>query len=494
GIVTQAARTLIRDIVALGVAQGSVMPTARLILKSVNVEMVGDVDRHSIARIVKEGYIAAMLQAVDEIRSAESWTGSADETGVKGVDQLAHHGYMRVEGSPNRVLRFFGTRPQPGKSSEQQIKALASMLSEFIDNHNSSPLGQEQPITLAELLEKLTGWGSDHAEDQKKFFRLLEEWKHDIDREARGRASLHTMAAEAPAELVEHIALSLQMTIERVGGMARWEALLDEERNTLLSTVERELCIRMGQKVVDAMTAEERTHIDLLVWAGCAMHKEQNSVKGGAAAMKAFWASLQDSSGPVLLPNRDNAATVAASQSTSGVPTKQSAAATRAEGVSDSGGVKLTTLAGLIFNHHDDKKGQQRNFRIFFEHALGYSVSFPHTSNNRFGTHCQAASLLLLHLPLFLQFLELIRDKKDKMAFNNMENNIYHGLTDIPTLTELAVLALYAQSVSHPYTRVVRGSGRENALLLGAFHHDVVAHCQAIIDNPDLLLALDVRT
>jgi hypothetical protein len=48
--------------------------------------------------------------------------------------------------------------------------------------------------------------------------------------------------------------------------------------------------------------------------------------------------------------------------------------------------------------------------------------------------------------------MEWIKDGKDRPGFTNMEQNVYCGLQDIPTLTELAVLALYAQAVSHPYT------------------------------------------
>lgn len=60
-----------------------------------------------------------------------------------------------------------------------------------------------------------------------------------------------------------------------------------------------------------------------------------------------------------------------------------SAAKDRAAKVSQGGAVKLTSLAGALFHHKDDKKGHQDFLRIFFEaaEAIGYAIKFPDTSN-----------------------------------------------------------------------------------------------------------------
>ena len=87
---------------------------------------------------------------------------------------------------------------------------------------------------------------------------------------------------------------------------------------------------------------------------------------------------------------------------------------------------------------------------------ISYMIAFPDTSNTQYQLHCEAVAVLLLYLPLFIEFLELVWDKKDSGSFNHMESNVYHGLQDIPTLTKLAMLVLYAQSISHPYMWQVR--------------------------------------
>jgi hypothetical protein len=61
--------------------------------------------------------------------------------------------------------------------------------------------------------------------------------------------------------------------------------------------------------------------------------------------------------------------------------------------------------------------------------------------------------VLLLYCDKFLEFLEFVKDVKNKGRFTNMEKNLYDALQDPATLTELAVLALYAQAISHPYIR-----------------------------------------
>jgi hypothetical protein len=71
-----------------------------------------------------------------------------------------------------------------------------------------------------------------------------------------------------------------------------------------------------------------------------------------------------------------------------------------------------------------------------------------------------------------------------------MEQNLFNALHDKPTLVELVVLVLYAQAVTHPYMRRVRGPGTDgvNMLNLGPFHQELKDFLQTIIENPDLLI------
>ncbi|KAF8804783.1 hypothetical protein BYT27DRAFT_7106262 [Phlegmacium glaucopus] len=71
-----------------------------------------------------------------------------------------------------------------------------------------------------------------------------------------------------------------------------------------------------------------------------------------------------------------------------------------------------------------------------------------------------------------------------------MENNLWNALHCSATKTEFAVLAIYAQAVSHPYLKAVRASGekQQNMLDLCDLHQKVYDHMQQLIENPDLLV------
>ena len=59
-----------------------------------------------------------------------------------------------------------------------------------------------------------------------------------------------------------------------------------------------------------------------------------------------------------------------------------------------------------------------------------------------------------------------------------MERDIYEALHDIPTITEVCVLALYAQAITHPYMRQIQGPGTENVNMLehGPLHNTLQEH------------------
>jgi hypothetical protein len=144
----------------------------------------------------------------------------------------------------------------------------------------------------------------------------------------------------------------------------------------------------------------------------------------------------------------------------------------------------------MIFNNKNDKHGQQDMYQRFFLSREVKKKRFPDTNNTRYQSHCAAAAELLTTLELYVKFMEWIRDGKERPGFTNVERNVYLDLQDIPTQTELAVLALYAQAVTHPYMKEVRGPGTEhvNMLNLAPLHFKVQKHLERIINHPNLLL------
>ncbi|EUC54483.1 hypothetical protein RSOL_052380, partial [Rhizoctonia solani AG-3 Rhs1AP] len=284
---------------------------------------------------------------------------------------------------------------------------------------------------------------TDHAADQKRLVELMRQWKVRSDLELRGREVLAQMSVR---EKTEALAGHLD---EAKKSVPNWEDLPSDDQDRLTHNAWSALALSKGEQAFNQLSGIDKESATFFAWTGCCMHKEMNATKGGVASMSAEWEKLG------LEPPID-----------------------RVSG----GAIKITTLAGLLFNHRDDKRGQQNTYRYWFEHIFGRLPTFPDTSNTRYGSHSDAAAELLVHRDHYLNFLEHVRDAKATGEFVNMEKNIYSGLKDPATLTELA-----AQAFSKPYMRHVRGS-HQNSLELGAYHHNVKRHCLAIQENPSSLV------
>lgn len=198
--------------------------------------------------------------------------------------------------------------------------------------------------------------------------------------------------------------------------------------------------------------------------------------------MSEIWIVI-GATGPISLPNKDNCATI--NDTSSGT-----SARTRAVELSGKGGVKASSLAGALFNNKDKKKGQQDTFCWYFFNVLGYTVAFPDTSNTRYGSHCDAAAELIAHLPIYLEFLDFIRLRKERATHTNIEHNLCNALRCPSTLTELCILALYGQTVSLPYMAVVQGPEATVAgsLGMGSTQIRVIQHVKSFRDNLDLFM------
>ncbi|KAH7918088.1 hypothetical protein BV22DRAFT_990657, partial [Leucogyrophana mollusca] len=91
------------------------------------------------------------------------------------------------------------------------------------------------------------------------------------------------------------------------GGLTAWNDLPPAEQELREVQVKNTLARKVGEDVFATLTDAEKRQWTLIVRAGCCMHKELNSVKGGNAAMMEFWDN-NNLEGPILLANKDNAA------------------------------------------------------------------------------------------------------------------------------------------------------------------------------------------
>ncbi|KIJ29200.1 hypothetical protein M422DRAFT_188816 [Sphaerobolus stellatus SS14] len=476
GIITNDVRALIRDLVANGVTPERVFPVLKLVTDACGVEIAGSISARTVSRVVIEGGIADDLQVVDAVQKAAGITYSGDGTTIRGIAHESRTVNI-MDNDGERTRLSLGVHSAVNHTAETQLLGLQSQLHDIFATYNSSLEKGEAPMDPRTFAKKLSGANTDHAADQKKLARLLEIWKIGSDRELRGQESL---LSRSPEELLPILMQATTRTVERAGGCALWDSLSESEKVESHNKSYHEICEELGEMEFQKLPTFERELASFFAWAGCCMHKELNTVKGGYSEVTKFWGK-NDIDGPITLPNKDAAAAVAG-----GVEPAKSV---------QGGAVKATSLAGAVFNHKDDKKGEQDSLRCAFEAEFGFSLNFPDTSNTRYQSHCQAAAELLAHLDFYQDYFNIMKDRKEFRTLNHMEKNLQLALQDLPTISELCVLALFLLSISHPYMRTVRGEGFENlnVLDMGPTHKRVEAHMEKILANPMILLASDAN-
>jgi hypothetical protein len=153
------------------------------------------------------------------------------------------------------------------------------------------------------------------------------------------------------------------------------------------------------------------------------------------------------------------------------------------------GVIRAVSLAAAILNHSDDDRGEHDTWWWWMERKTGQIIMFPDASNSRYGSFGDSAIILLLFRVEIRKYLVEMRAHKTSQTFVNIQKNLYELLDDLPTLTKLAVMALYTQAISRPLMAYVRSHINDNSLLMGPIYECVKSHAQAIADAPDLVLS-----
>ncbi|KAG1853184.1 hypothetical protein DFJ58DRAFT_728297 [Suillus subalutaceus] len=311
--------TICKLVATHDVPVSSVRGVFGVIADCLGIAVEGDVSTRSIGRVLQEADVAANVQMVDEMMEVDGVTLSGDGTSHKNVNYQSHHiTYTSHDGKG--VTRFVGIQHEVNHTSETQLQGWKDVLHDMCDTYNTCMAGEKAVADPREVVSKVKGMLTDHAEDQKKLVRLFSDWK---------RTSLLWQTTEG--------------VITTAGGMEAWEALTAGEQHLRSSEALRQLKLTIGQEKFDGLTESAKESIDFFIWAGCCMHKDLNAVKGGNTRMQSWWAH-HSIDGPILLMNRDNAAAALGGSSI---------AQARALHVSQRGAAKALALAGAVFRHKD---------------------------------------------------------------------------------------------------------------------------------------------
>ncbi|KAJ7433147.1 hypothetical protein B0H11DRAFT_1759292 [Mycena galericulata] len=480
GVIPDSTRDMINDLVALdGVRPNKVIGVLKRIAGKLGIGVTGDASDRSVRRIVKEGGVASGMQFIEAVGTSKGVTLSSDGTTHKNVNLESRRATV-IDQNNQKQTFFLGIGMAINHTSEKQLEGWEELIEDLYQIYKTSSRC-ETADDARDFWLKVTGWHSDHAEDQKKLFRLARAMKLRLERERRGERTIAQMAPEQWAEVLFKISHD---AVTAAGGIAAWEKLGDEERLSRHDEAFTAFVRAIGEAEFEKLTLEEKENVDLFIWGGCCMHKHLNVFKGSVFAMQKWWGD-NNLPGPLKMYNRDNAAAVSLGEGTG--------AATRAEDRTIGGAIKVSSLAGAIFRHKDRKRGQQDTLRYFWDHETGFNICFPDTSNTRFQSHAGACEIIVVYMELILQFLVYVRENKGNRALNHMELNVERGLLCWYTRHEFVVIALLHQNVDVKYMLEVRGPLRkqDNLLKLGDLHKKVKVHLQKIIDDPKLVSAAD---
>src|SRR6266550_5602572 len=491
GVYAESTRQLVQFLVKAGCTRDKIASVIHEVLKIANVQAVGKISQRSVSRMIIEGFFASQMQLGHEMQKANSLTLSADGTTHRDVNYNSRHVNLKVdtydEDEPQQVYatHFFGLNSAVDGSSKESIEAWEKLFGDISKTYNASPLGKQQNsfLRVIEIFKKLHGVHSDHCAKEKKDAELLKKQKMQAVYQDLGEDQILEMDNQ---ELLPTFLKAREKMMKSLGGNNKWTALSLSEQAEYDAKMMEEIIIDLGKGAYKELEENEKRLLSLFIWTGCGCHKDLNSVKGGNAAMMAWWKE-NDIEPPILLANKDNAAVLKTVMSEDDIVTP---AQERAFALSTQGAIKAAQIAGSILNNKDNKKGHHETFRNWWQKHIGTHFTFPDTSNTRFESYCQAAVVLVQYLDDFIKYLIYFKDKKQSHKLNHMEQNFWNALHDEKTISELVVLALYGQSISHPYVKAMRTAEKNkiSMLDLGPLHKKVTNHMKKLIAYPDLLL------
>ncbi|KZP17166.1 hypothetical protein FIBSPDRAFT_747504 [Athelia psychrophila] len=493
GSYTPRARSLARTLISAGCAIKHVGRVIHAVCAAAGVPVKGNISGRTAARAVIEGGIAAKIQIGYDLGQAKAFTASGDGTSNKHIPYDSHFVHIKSPAysdpsGPAHRSRFLGVTSTPDQTAEAEAAEVTGQLDEYMQLYNRTPLAARSGKfeSFVVLLAKLKGIMTDHCSKARLWAEIMRGRTNDAQNQLPGEEQTLELSEAVIDAAFE---LSWAKMIQEAGGQAAWSCLPKAEQNFLQAIATKAALISLGEDKYQALSADEQRSLDFFIWVGCGCHKDLNSVSGGYAAMLAWFIDHDDVLGPILLPHKSNTGVIARIRDPHRLNDDQQDAVQ----TSASGAVRAAWIAGALFNNKDDKKGQQDTFNWWFEKELGLHLSFPDTSNTQYGSYCAACAVLLQYRLQFIRFLEFIKLSKKSTTWTNMECNLLNALTDPPTLSQMAVMALYAQVITHPYICAVRGPAAKdiNMLNLGPLHHKIEAHMESIIANPQLVLGPD---
>ncbi|KAJ7711060.1 hypothetical protein B0H16DRAFT_1900781 [Mycena metata] len=478
GQYTTVARELARALTYAGCAAGKIEYAVKACAKAFGIRICRRfMSTRTVARAIDEGGKYGILQVGQEIMNAPGFIKSSDGTTLHGVPINSRHITLLA---PSYAPGIDDT-DQSTWTHKTRFLEVAPELDHTAETHNEL---WTKTITGAKR------WARTRTTPQmgKRNFAFLPHTKRDIvvgdlRRDVMADANVDT------AHILLTILSISDEDLQTAGKISESElaALSSEARSEL---VEQVLEQKLGEEKFETMTEDEQSNLCTHFFGGCCAHKDLNVLEYGYKSIQRTY-STHDLPPPVLLANKANSATIAATDDPDNMARKTAIES------SSAGAIKLLQLIGALLRHKDRQRGYQDRMTMFMRekklelYNLEQPTKFPDVSNTRYGCYSYAAAEVVTFHGLIATLVQEICNGKTKSGQeNHVEHNVLKGLNCPVTLTELVALALYGASVSWPYMATVRGTKANpiNLLDLTDIHCKLPSFCAHLSAHPQSLL------
>ncbi|KEP45562.1 hypothetical protein V565_260290, partial [Rhizoctonia solani 123E] len=486
GAYTPQIRSLCRPLVMSGVAAIQVPKVIRVCTRAFGIEPGPLPNPRSVGRFITEGGVAAKIQVGNALAAAKGVTTSMDSTSHRNINFSSMHIMANSSESHNQL--YLAVESTTDHTSQTQVNVLKDTIDSICDTTRRAPkceIGPEVTPCTSDIARKLYGVNGDHANDQLKVAQLEKEWKIDSWINYLGNLKLLSLGDSDSKAFYESLHAAAET---EVGGAKAFSNLPTANQEDILAAEYQKHIQAVGKAEFDNTEPVIKQDMSCVVRGGCCAHKDMNATKGGTTAMAAFWRANPHLLSPVKLYNKDNDATISLSDPSGEILEAEK----RAFLVTESGAIKLCSLAGAAYNHKDDKKGHHDSYTFYFYEKYGQLRYFPNTSAVRYSSFIDAATELCTSHCAYIDYMEHIRKQKATGMLNHLESNIVKALNCSATLAELLCMALYGQIISKPYIRSVRSATVAGKGLadLAFLHTQVKQHLEEVISHPSLVLEL----
>lgn len=369
-----------------------------------------------------------------------AFTTSDDATSNNNINFHAMHGTWLAESydnptptSPNEIIpptrthqtRVIGVQSTVDHTAKTQVEIWENIVSQLTTGFNASPLAQrlKKSLSTKDIKRKWRGFNGDHAADFVKKARLIGELKLEVILQDLGYEVLASLSDEDRTASEENL---MADEIDEAGGLDAWKVLPDEEKMERLRAAQDVLAVTLGSDAWEDMSVDQQQQE--LAWnvGGCCMHKGMNIAKAASDSMHTRWLALKaaDPSVQTPIPQPNKYQRIFASSKSSSDSSSAPSSQKRNDSQPTSGAIRTIFNVGQLANHKDSKLGYQDEHRFVMAEKKAASgekrilLKFPDVCNTRYGSYLFGSVELLAWRQETIEFLEFVRDGKEKMGFN----------------------------------------------------------------------------